>query len=277
MSVANVNTEAVQRLVDEEMTRLEQQEKSARTKMILGRVGLLVGALVLWQLVSGTIIDSFFISKPTEIFERLYQWLISGELFQHLWITLQETVIGFVIGATLGGIVGLVLGRIKTLADICEPYIMSIYSLPKVALAPLFILWFGIDIEMKIVLAGVMVFFLVFFNTFSGVRNVDQDLIDVIRLMGATERHIMMKVILPSALTWIFAGLRISVPNALIGAVVGEVVASNRGVGYLIQYSSYRFDTAGVFAGLIVLMIFAMTLSGVIRFFERKFMRWKSV
>lgn len=277
MSVANVNTEAVQRLVDEEMTRLEQQEKSARTKMILGRVGLLVGALVLWQLVSGTIIDSFFISKPTEIFERLYQWLISGELFQHLWITLQETVIGFVIGATLGGIVGLVLGRIKTLADICEPYIMSIYSLPKVALAPLFILWFGIDIEMKIVLAGVMVFFLVFFNTFSGVRNVDQDLIDVIRLMGATERHIMMKVILPSALTWIFAGLRISVPNALIGAVVGEVVASNRGVGYLIQYSSSRFDTAGVFAGLIVLMIFAMTLSGVIRFFERKFMRWKSV
>lgn len=277
MSVANVNTEAVQRLVDEEMTRLEQQEKSARTKMILGRVGLLVGALVLWQLVSGTIIDSFFISKPTEIFERLYQWLISGELFQHLWITLQETVIGFVIGATLGGIVGLVLGRIKTLADICEPYIMSIYSLPKVALAPLFILWFGIDIEMKIVLAGVMVFFLVFFNTFSGVRNVDQDLIDVIRLMGATERHIMMKVILPSALTWIFAGLRISVPNALIGAVVGEVVASNRGVGYLIQYSSFRFDTAGVFAGLIVLMIFAMTLGGVIRFFERKFMRWKSV
>ncbi|OUM90415.1 MAG: ABC transporter permease [Bacillus thermozeamaize] len=246
-------------------------------KMVLGRLIILAAVLLLWQLSSGTIIDSFFISKPTEIFFRLYQWTISGELFHHLAITMEETVLGFIIGAIAGGIVGFILGRMKTLADICEPYIMAIYSLPKVALAPLFILWFGIEIQMKIVLAAVIVFFLVFFNTFAGVRNVDQELIDVIRLMGASERHLLQKVVLPSALTWIFVGLKISVPYALIGAIVGEVVASNRGIGYLIQYSSSRFDTAGVFAGLFVLMIVSTLLNSLIEFYERKFMRWKNV
>src|SRR5690606_8570383 len=132
------------------------------------------------------------------------------------------------------------------------------YSLPKVALAPLFIVWFGIGLEMKVILTAAIVFFIVFLNTFTGVREVSAELVAILRLMGAKERHLLTKVIVPSAIVWVFAGLRLSVPYALIGAVVGEIIASNRGLGYLVAHAAGQFDTAGTFAALFSIVILAL-------------------
>ena len=243
---------------------------------IWGQRGLLLAAILLaWQIASGTVISEIWISKPSLIFAQLYAWINSGEIFFHAWITIQETVLGFIIGAVSGCVVGLVLGQAERVATILEPFIMAVYSLPKVALAPLFIVWFGIGIQMKIALAALIVFFLVFFNTFSGVRNVDRELIDTLRLMGASKFQLIQKVMLPSALTWIFTGLKISVPYALIGAIVGEVIASNRGLGFLVQSSANQYAIAGVFAALFVIMIVSMIMNVGINTLEHRYTHWK--
>ncbi|MEH7392308.1 ABC transporter permease [Bacillus sp. JJ1503] len=239
------------------------------------RVAFLLCFLTLWESAAGRLIDKFWISSPSDIVNTLHKWATSGDLFFHLGITLQETFIGFFIGALAGCVVGFVLGRWSFAAQVMDPFITAIYSLPKVALAPLFILWFGIGIEMKILFAAMIVFFLVFFNTFAGVKDVDEDLLDNIRLMGASEKQIVTKVIIPSALTWVFVGLKLSVPYALIGAVVGEITASNKGIGFLIQYSAGNFDTAGTFAALVILMIVSISLNGVLMLLESRLLRWK--
>src|SRR3977135_3053933 len=150
------------------------------------------------------------------------------------------------------------VGQTRTLADILDPFIMIFYSLPKIALAPLFVLWFGVGIDMKIILTASVVFFLVFLNTYTGVRNVSRELIAILRLMGASDRHVLTKVILPSAVSWVFAGLRLSVPYALIGAIVGELIAANQGLGYLLADASGQFNTAGVFAALLAIVLLAL-------------------
>ncbi len=162
------------------------------------------------------------------------------------------------------------------LAKIFDPFISALYSIPKIALAPLFILWFGIDMQMKVIFAAVTVFFLVFFNTLSGVRNVDQNLIDAVRLMGGKPRDIMLKVIVPSAMGYVLTGVHIAIPYALVGAVIGELIASNRGLGYLIDSSASDFNTAGVFAALVVLTIIGGLLNAIVNFIDRKTSRWKA-
>jgi NitT/TauT family transport system permease protein len=180
-----------------------------------------------------------------------------------------------VLGATVGIAVGLLLGRNELLAKLLDPILISIYSLPKVALAPLFIMWFGIGIEMKIILTATIVFFLVFLNTYSGVRAVDREQLEILRLMGAREHHLITKVVFPSAIQWVFTGLKLSVPYALIGAIVGEIMASNRGLGYLLQDAAGQLDTAGVFAALVAIIALALLLQAVVRMVETRLMPWK--
>lgn len=235
--------------------------------------GLLL--LMVWQLAAGRLIDEFWISTPLSIVARLSDWIRTGLLLHHTMVTLQEALGGLLIGGVAGIVLGFSLGQNDFLARIMDPYITAVYSLPKVALAPLFILWFGIGITAKVVYSAVVVFFLVFFNTFAGVRDVDKDLIDVIRIMGGGRWHLLVKIILPTALTWIFLGLKVAIPYALIGAVVAEIVASNRGLGYLIEYSAGQFDTTGVFAALFVLMVISTILNEALARAEAFFMRWK--
>ena len=238
---------------------------------------LLLAALLLgWQFASGTVIPTFFVSKPTAIAAQLYAWIADGSLFFHTVITATEAFAGFFLGSALGIGVGLLLGRIQLLAELLDPFIMAFYSLPKIALAPLFILWIGIGMDMKIALTAVIVFFLVFLNTYTGVRNVSRELIAILGLMGASERHVLTKVVIPSAFTWVFAGLRISVPYALIGAIVGELIASNRGLGFLLTSSAGQFDTTGVFAALIAIVILAFILNTFVKVLEMKVMPWKT-
>ena len=244
-------------------------------KVLAWRVGITVVGLALWEAASGRLIKPFWISAPSAIWAQLYAWVESGDLWLHMRITLTETVAGFVLGAVSGIGFGLALGLNKRLAAVLDPFIIAFYSLPKIALAPLFILWFGVGLASKIVLATFVVFFLVFYNTYAGTLAVEQELVDVLRLMGATRWQIVRKVILPSVLLWIFTGMKISVPYALIGAVVGEMMASNKGLGYLIQASAGQYDTSGVFAALFVLMIIATGLHEMLKQSERAMLRWK--
>lgn len=233
--------------------------------------------LLAWQGASGRLVDDFFISNPVEVAERLYQWTADGSLFMHIWATVYETLMGFIIGAVGGVILGLWLGVSPFTNRLLNPYLNALNALPKVALAPLFVLWFGLGIASKIALAAVLVLFLVFLNTYAGVREVDQDLIDGARLMRATRTQLIVKVIIPSAMSWVFAGLKISVPYALIGAVLGEMIAANRGLGYLVQYSGAQFDSAGVFAVLIVIALLAVALNFLVELVQHRTQLWRIV
>jgi NitT/TauT family transport system permease protein len=240
------------------------------------RIALFVGLMLSWQFGSTLGHLDFYISTPSEIGASFWSLLRSGAFVFHAGITTTEALLGFIIGGTGGVLVGLALGRSTFLADVLDPFLTAFYSLPKVALAPLFVLWFGIGIEMKIILAAVTVFFLVFLNTYTGVRNVSREQLLVIRLMGANERHLLTKVVIPSAFTWVFAGLRLSVPYALIGAVVGEIIASNRGLGFLVSDAAAKFDTAGVFAALLGIVALAMLLNIAVKRTEMWLMPWKT-
>ena len=244
-------------------------------RMILYRLVLAVAILVAWEFASGRLVAEFFISKPSAIMAAFQRLIVSGNLFFHAGVTATEAFAGFAIGGTAGIVAGVLLGRSAFLADLLQPFILAFYSLPKIALAPLFVLWIGIGMWMKIVLTATVVFFLVFLNTFTGVRSVSRELVTIVRLMGANERQVLGKIVLPSAITWVFAGLRISVPYALIGAIVGELIAANRGLGFVLASASGQFDTAGVFAALIAIMMLAFTLNGLVRLAERKLMPWK--
>ncbi|MCE8009549.1 ABC transporter permease [Aestuariivita sp.] len=252
-------------------------ETPSRTYIWVLRAAFLVSVLSFWEFSSGRLASEFFISSPSAIAVQFSRWVMSGTIFYHGAITLIEALGGFLLGGMIGMIFGVWLGRAELVAEVLDPFIMMFYSLPKVALAPLFVLWFGIGIDMKIYLAATIVFFLVFLNTYTGVRAVSREQVAILRLMGATEKHLLFKVVLPSAITWVFTGLRLSVPYALIGAIVGELIASNRGLGYLLANSAGQFDTTGVFAALIGIMIMAFFLNAAVKLLEAKAMPWRDL
>jgi NitT/TauT family transport system permease protein len=224
------------------------------------RIALALAFLGLWELASGRWVAPLFISSPSDVASKL--WTLTA-------------IAGFALGATAGMAAGLALGRWQRLAEVLDPFLMGFYSVPKIALAPLFILWFGVGTEMKVLFVAMIVFLLVFLNTYTGVRDVSREQIAILKLMRASESQILRKVVLPSAFTWVFTGLRLSVPYALIGAIMGEMLASNRGLGYLLADASAQFDTGGAFAGLAAIIAMAVILNAAVRFAERKALPWK--
>ncbi len=246
-------------------------------KLWLARIACLVLVLGVWEIAAARWIDPFWVSSPAAIFVRLVEWIADGTIAFHLSITMQEMAAGFAIGTVAGVTAGFILGRNIFLAQTLDVFIVAVYCLPKVALAPLFILWLGIGLAPKIALAAVIVFFLVFYSTFAGTRDVDARMIDTVRLMGANHRQILFKVIIPSTVVWIFTGLKLAFPYAIMGAVVGEMMASNRGIGALIEKSAGQFDTTGIFTALLVLMIVASIMNSVLVAGERRLTRWKAI
>ena len=245
--------------------------------MLLCQLTLGASILAAWQGASGRLVDDFFISNPIDVTRRLVQWTLNGSIFLHVWATVYATLAGFLIGAVGGFALGVWLGVSPFSSRLLNPYLWALNALPKVALAPLFVLWFGLGIESKIALAAVLVLFLVFLNTFAGVREVDQDLIDSARLMRATRLQVTVKIIVPSAMSWVFTGLKTSVPYALIGAVLGEMIAANRGLGYLVQFSGAQFDSAGVFAVLVVIAVLAVALNLAVEIVQDRVERWRVI
>ncbi|MEI4472316.1 ABC transporter permease [Frigidibacter sp. MR17.24] len=256
-------------------SRKRDRERQRRNRIWMARGGFLVAFVAAWQIAAMYFISDFFIGRPDAIATKLWAWAVNGSLFYHASITSIEALAGFLLGSLVGMAAGVLMGRAQTLAEIVDPFLMMFYSLPKVALAPMFILWFGIGIDMKIYLTATIVFFLVFLNTYAGVRSVSREQVAILRLMGARERHILRKVVLPSAVTWVFNGLRLSVPYALIGAIVGELIASNKGLGYLLANASGQYDTSAMFAALIAIMVLALALNLAVKVVERKAMPWK--
>jgi NitT/TauT family transport system permease protein len=252
-----------------------RQRQGYRTVVWSTRVLVLVVGLVSWWLLSGPVLDPQFFGSPVGVAERLAEWTGNGVLLTNTWITVQEVVLGFVFGGLAGAVLAYLVAPVRVIWDVISPFVMALYAIPKVALAPLFIVWFGIGIDMKVILAAVSVFFLVFLNTAVGVQEVDRGLIDAVRLMGASRRDIAFKVTLPASMTGLLTGLRVAIPYAVIGAVIGELVASNRGLGFLISDSSARFDTNGVFAALVVLSILATILNSLVSLLSRRANRWK--
>jgi NitT/TauT family transport system permease protein len=240
---------------------------------------LLVGAtfLILWQtLVSLEILDRFFVSRPSDIGLRIAKWVFEGTLWRHLAVTLEESLLGLLVGAAMGISLGFSLGRSPMLARVLDPYIKMLNAVPRVVLAPLFLLWFGLGIWSKVALAVTLVFFVMFFNTYQGVRDADRVLVDNVRMLGATERQLVRHVLIPSALTWIFSSLQTSLGFAMVGAVVGEYLGSTRGLGYVISQAEGTFDTTGVFAGMTVLGIVVVIVGAGVTRLERWLLRWKT-
>lgn len=279
MSSTNIADEFSGTRYDEEEiwdeAALRKSQRSQKYLLYLARLGLFVGLFAAWEFTSRTLVDPFWISRPSDIAIVLYDWVATGYIFIHLWATVQAMLLGLLVGSLVGMAVGFLLGRNRFLASVVDPLISALYSLPRIALAPLFILWFGIDLLPKVMISATIVFFLTFKSTFTGVRSVDRELVDVIRVMGATRLDILRKVVFPSALAWIFMGLRLAVPYSLVGAVVAEFVASARGIGWVIRTASGIFDTTSVFTGLFVLALVGFSLNQTLDWIENRTSRWR--
>src|SRR6476661_4145427 len=244
------------------------------------RILLLVVLVGGWELAARVgWLDPFFFGQPTTIVQQIWTWATEGTaqgpLWQQIAVTLEETVIGFVIGVVLGIVFGVVLGRSRILSDILGPYIKAANSIPRIVLGSIFAIWLGLGIASKVALAVVLVFFIVFFNAFQGVREVDRNLVANARILGAKPRQLSMQIILPSALTWIIASLHTSFSFALVGAVVGEFLGAVKGLGLLISTAKNTFNANGVFAAMVILAIVSLTAEALVTALENRLIRWR--
>lgn len=253
-----------------------RRQKRARTIKVVGlRLALLAAFLAAWELGSGRIIDPLFVSSPSAIAETWWQWLLDGTLWYNASNTLLAAGLGFALGSVVAIVLGYFLAGSPLIADVIEPFLTAIYSLPKAALVPLFVLWFGIGLTLPVMVSALVTFFLMFYNTFFGVREVDQNLIDAVKILGGTRRDIAIRVKLPSALVWVAAGLKISIPQALVGVVVAEILAGNRGIGYLVSVNAGQFNSAGTFAAIFTLLIIGLLFDRTAAALTRRALAWK--
>ncbi|MEU5376778.1 MULTISPECIES: ABC transporter permease [unclassified Streptomyces] len=264
--------------------RAESRARAARRRkavVLVARVLLLVAVLGLWEALSrAKVIDPFNFSMPSKVWDQIYTWITHGtalgSLGEQIWVTLQEALLGWVIGVAAGVVFGIALGRIAFLADILGPYIKVLNSIPRIVLAPIFVIWFGLGPSSKIASAVVLVFFPVFFNAFQGAREVDRNLVSNARILGASDRRVTLQVVIPSATSWIFTSLHVSFGFALIGAIVGEYIGATKGVGLLVAQSQGTFNAAGVYAAMVILAVVALVAEGLLTFAERRIFRWKA-
>jgi NitT/TauT family transport system permease protein len=252
-----------------------ERRQPSRWWVPAGRLAFVALVLIAWQLLDGSVVPDFVISSPTHVGAKLVSLVSSGKLWPDVTISLEELAFGYVSGAGAGIVIGILLGLSPIAAAIFEPVISAVNGIPKVALAPLFLLWLGIGLMSKVGIASMSVFFVAFYHTYLGMTLVPQNLVDVLRLMDASRVTIIRRVIVPSITAPIMAGLRAGVPFAMIGVVVGEFVASDSGVGFYIRRSTEQYDSAGVFAGIIVLVVIILLAGKAIGAVERRALRWR--
>lgn len=235
---------------------------------------VLVLLFAVWQLLSMWL-GTYWIGSPWGVVVRLYDGVVHGSILQHSAITLAEAVIGFVIGAIPAVLLPFLLRRMPIATAILDPFMVGGYGAPKLALAPLFILWFGIGIESKIALVAITVFFIVYFSALAGVRALDAKLVQMAQVAGANERDVARHIVFPGAVPYVFTGFRIAMPYSIGGAVVAEIISANRGLGYLVQLSAMNFDTVGVFTALIAVTVIVVICNMAVDFTERRLLRWR--
>ena len=235
-----------------------------------------VATVILWEIAAWEWQSvARLVSQPTEIAHGIVDVVATGTSWQHLEATLTEMAVGYAIGAVSGVALGFLFGRVKLLGDIFNPYITLFNGIPKVALAPVFVIWFGIGVMSKIAIILTMVFFVVFINTFAGLRSVNEDYVAIVRIMGASGWQVVREVFLPATLPFIIVGLRAGIPFSVIGAVVGEFIAATKGLGYFINYHQGTYDTNGIFVGVTILALLVVVLDGVLSLLERRLLKWR--
>ncbi|MEU0836521.1 ABC transporter permease [Streptomyces sp. NPDC056231] len=268
------------------VTKTERTQARARANrnrrfLVLGsRIALLFAVIGLWEWLARTaVIDPFNFSMPSKIWDQIRTWVVDGtaqgSLWEQIWYTLYEALLGWVIGVIAGVLLGIALGRIRFAADVLGPYIKVLNALPRIVLAPIFLIWFGLGPASKVASAVVLVFFPVFFNAFQGAREVDRNLVANSRILGASNRQVTFQVVIPSATSWIFTSLHVSFGFALIGAIVGEYIGATKGLGLLVAASQGTFNAAGVYAAMVILAIVALLAEGLLTFLEKRLFRWK--
>ena len=277
---ANAPAEQAGRPAPDLATRRRQQ--ATRRRFVVYGLRLLLGIAILagWEVgARAGVIDKFFWSQPSDIAATLWRWVTEGTdlgpLSDQVLVTMEETVGGFFVGSIFGVVFGVVLGSNRLLSDVLSPYIKGANAIPRVVVGALFAVSLGLDIKSKIATASVLVFFVVFFNAFQGVREVDRNLVANARILGANTRQLTTEIVIPSALSWIVASLHTSFGLALVGAVVGELFGAYQGVGELIYESKNLFDTSGVFAGMALLAAIALVAEALISELEKRLITWR--
>jgi NitT/TauT family transport system permease protein len=271
---SNVKTRTTSRAL-----RLRRRPGQSRWAVNAVRLALIVVWLGSWELTARTVIDPFYYSMPSRIWQRLVDWFTDGTSQGSIWanigITLEEAVLGFLIGTLAGVVLGVLLGRSRFLADVLAPFIKGANAIPRIVLASLFVIWFGLGMSSKVATAFVLVFFAVFFNAFQGAREVDKVLVDNARILGASRWDLMRTIILPSATSWILASMHVAFGFALIGAVVGEFTGADKGMGLLIAHAQGNFDAAGIYAGMLIVTVVALGAEWLITRLETRLTKWR--
>ena len=252
-----------------------------RKQLVLaGQIAAFVLVVGSWQLFSDlNIIDPFFFGSPLGIVLRLADWAVNGTAYGSLWlqigVTLEESLLGFVFGVGSGIVFGVLLGEIRYLADVFGPYIKIVNALPRIVLGSIFTIWLGLGLPSKVLLAAVLVFFVVFFNAFQGVRSVDRNLVANARILGASRWQVVRHVVFPSAMTWIIASLHVALGFSIIGAIVGEFLGSQRGLGLVIATAQNTFDSNGVFGAMLVIGVLALSAEALMAIVEKRLLAWQ--
>jgi NitT/TauT family transport system permease protein len=253
----------------------------SRTRLILLQGLVAVIAIALWYALSTypvfghILLPPFFFSTPVDVASQIVDWFATGIIWKHLWVTLEESILAFVLGSIGGVVVGFWFARQPRTAAVLDPYVKMVNALPRVVLAPIFTLWLGLGIWSKVALGITLVFFIVFFNVYQGVKEVSPTVLANARMLGMSERQLMRHVYWPSALSWMFSSLHTSVGFAVVGAVVGEYLGAAAGLGYLIQQAEGVFDVAGVFAGMFVLAAFVIVIDTIVSLIEKRLLVWR--
>ncbi len=251
------------------------ERRRARRRLLAGRLALLLAFLGLWEGLSGRVLDPFFFSSPSRVVAALRRLVLEDELLWHAQLTTLEAVGGYVLGSIAGVLLAFIVTTWGQLYKVVEPFVLALNGIPRIALAPLFIMWFGIGLTPKIVIAALLVFFIVFMNTVSGIQGASPQLIDLARLMGAGRLDVLRKIVFPSALPFIITSLRIVVPTAMIGAIVGEFISAQKGLGFVINRASFEYQTGAAFAGIAVLLAVVVILNAILSLVETHLMRWR--
>jgi NitT/TauT family transport system permease protein len=262
---------------------LKQEAEAERARQMqrdhvllwVGRLGLIAAILIFWELASGTLMNARYVSKPSEIATLLQRWFSSGEVWPHLRTTVTEVLAGYVLGVILGLLAAILLTFFGRIHAVLRPLIVAFYGIPKVALAPILVMWLGLDITPKVVIATVIVFFVIFMNTVAGLSHVRPELVDIARVMGASRLNILRTIMLPSAAPYILTAMRITIPDAVVGAIVGEFIAGSTGMGNLIRRSSSQLVTSGVFGGIFVLAMLVIIMRISLTPLERRLLSWR--
>ena len=287
MSVQSVPAESVPVVTDAARPAQFSQSSEAaarrRRRVIqvnVVRVLLAVAIIGSWEWTTSVkLVDPFFWGHPSGILKQIQVWMVDGTSQGPLWeqiaATMEETVLGFIIGVVLGVVFGILLGRNRFLADVLAPYIKAANAIPRVVLGSIFVLALGLGMQSKVALAVVLVFFIVFFNAFQGVREVDRNLVANARILGADNRRLTTEVIIPSALSWIMASLHVSFGFALVGAVVGEYLGAIKGVGLMIVVAQNTFNANGVFAAIVILAVVALVAEAIVTAIENRLVKWR--